>query len=211
MDGFNMDYTIIIPTCKPRKFLNKQLNEILFYSTDKPKIVTTCAEASAAVNRNIGLNMAKSEFVIMCDDDIHGFFQGWDRLLILPMLEDENIVMVSACLVNIEGGFALMMNIKHDLTKKIQVIDNRFLPSSCIAFRKDTLKFDEEYIGSGWEDSDFCRQMQDKYPCGKFVINNSVRLIHDNNMTNQTLWGDNSKYYAKKWGLECDSNGRIII
>jgi glycosyltransferase involved in cell wall biosynthesis len=40
-------------------------------------ILATCTNASASVNRNLGLDASHSDIVIMIDDDITGLPVGW--------------------------------------------------------------------------------------------------------------------------------------
>ena len=193
---------IIIPTNKELKKLKKQISNIESTVNGDYKVLPTCFKASAATNRNYGLNQAKSEIVIMLDDDIKGFFHNWANLLI-ESLQDPDVVMVSARLMHNENKAGLMMNIKPDLSKDVVEVKDRMLPSACIAFRNDGTRFDEAYIGAGYEDTDFCMQLNEKYPNGKYMIDNRVKLIHKNEMKNQ-LNGQlmrNKYYFFDKWNV----------
>lgn len=110
--------------------------------------------------------------------------------------------MVSARLMNTDGTPQKVMGFS-DVFGKVTVEIN-CCPSAAIAFRNDGTRFDERYGGSGYEDSDFIRQLKVKYPAGKIVVNNEVRLVHRNEMKNQL--GENYKinreYFLKKWKTE---------
>jgi glycosyltransferase involved in cell wall biosynthesis len=157
--------------------------------------------ASASVNRNYCLDRSNAEYIVMLDDDITGFTYGWADRLVKTLFDNTDVVMVSARLMNDDGTFGTMMDIAPNLDDIIQVVDHRYLPSACIAFRRDTrLRFDENFIGSGWEDTDFCDTMHKLYPNGLFVINNKIQLIHRNEMKNgnSDAFRANKNYYMNK-------------
>jgi len=193
---------IIIPTCKPANKVSGLVKEITATAGVDFKIIPTCFNVSASTNRNYGLNQSISEIVIMIDDDICGLFSGWAGKLIQPLFLDKDIVMISARLMKSKNKLGVMMNITVDLSNEIVEVPERMLPSACIAFRKSELRFDEAYIGAGFEDTDFCMQMRNKYPNGKFLIHNGVPVIHKNEMKNQLLGGrllHNKQYFESKW------------
>ncbi len=197
---------IIIPTCKTKTQLNPFIKKVQESISDRFRLLPTCFRASASTNRNFGLNMSMSKIVIMMDDDIAGLFPGWADELIKPL--QEGVSMVSARLMQSKTKVGVMMNIKPDLSVEHQLIEDKLLPSACIAFYKDDTRFDESYIGSGWEDTDFCFQLNDKYPEGKYIINNNVKLIHKNEMKNQLANHNfliNQSYFRNKWGLDENS------
>jgi glycosyltransferase involved in cell wall biosynthesis len=189
---------IIIPTCKSADDC-AFLYGLLYYSNRDNNIVFTHLSASAAVNRNAGLNAATTDIVIMVDDDIRGFYPGWDQDLIKPLLLFSDIIYVSARLLNSDGTVQNAMGARKEV--HCPLIDVPTAPSACVAFRKSDIRFDKNYVGSGWEDTDFVRQLKQRTSHGRIVINNTVKLIHDNEMKNQL--GDNyiknRDYYNKKW------------
>jgi glycosyltransferase involved in cell wall biosynthesis len=205
---------ILIPTCKDDYELAGQIGEIIMAEPeiDGDRIIYSCYDKSAAFNRNYCLNLARSGIVVMIDDDISGFLPGWSEKLIEPLLKCRDIIYVSARLMNNEGlaqhlvGYfgtpQRVMGFSDNLISPIVPVNTA--PSAAVAFRNDGTRFDEAYVGSGWEDTDFVRQLKVKYPGGKVVINNEVKLIHANEMKNQL--GENYKinkeYFIKKWGAE---------
>jgi glycosyltransferase involved in cell wall biosynthesis len=194
---------IIIPTLRRESdpILIKQVDDITKTRILGGEIIATCQPVSSPINRNRGLKQSTSDIIIMLDDDITGFYEGWDNDLVSPINEDPNIVMVSARLMNKSGGFAFTMTKSYDTNNKYDVAINKELPSAAIAFRKSELRFDENFIGSSFEDNDFCRQMQKKYPQGIFLTNNLCRLVHLNEMKNQQgdFWKKNKKYFLSKY------------
>jgi hypothetical protein len=202
---------IAIPTCKTEAELIPLLREIRETASTnihELRLIHTCYPGSAAKNRNIALDKTgEFEPIIMLDDDITGFRRGWDEELIRPLFNNglgthSNVALVSARLMNVKGMPAHMMGENYDMTKPIVEVDVKRLPTACIAFLKHPLiRFDEQFIGSGFEDDDFCKQLQNLYPDGRFVINNGVVVVHKNEMKNQKtgFWYYNKAYYLRKW------------
>jgi len=189
---------IIIPTFKTPEEVSPLLCDVEGFSWGC-HVIATCMRGSAAMNRNAGLKLAKSDIVIMIDDDTAGYHEGWWEQLIRPLEEDQNIVMVSARLLRVDGSTGHMMflgNIAADYLTEVPRC-----ATACIAFRNDGLRFDEKFEGSGFEDDDFCAQQFRKYPNAKTVINNRCRIIHINEQKNQcgAIWEKNKEYFDKKW------------
>lgn len=190
---------ILIPTCKPIGEL-KIVDELHDIDHDATIILQTSV-GSAAYNRNRALEQVElGEIVIMMDDDMTGFFTDWATLLVEPFKLIPDTVMVSARLMRKDGRYGVMVGENYDLQKDFVIVDKRRLPTACIAFRHDGTMFDENFLGSGFEDDDFCKMKANKYPDGVFVINNLVKLIHLNEMKNQKgeYWKHNKNYYLQK-------------
>lgn len=172
---------IIIPSCKTLDGVSPMVCDIEGFSRGH-RVHATCKMVSASENRNSGLEWAKSEIVVMLDDDISGFYTGWIDDLVAPLLADKSVIISSAHLVNLDGSNAAMMfQGKHgeDITAVPRV------PTAAIAFRKNKVRFNTEFKGSGFEDDFFCLEMQQANPTGHIVIANKCRLVHANEMKNQ--------------------------
>jgi glycosyltransferase involved in cell wall biosynthesis len=193
-----MNPDIIIPTCKTQYEIAPLVCNLEGFSQGC-RLIATSMPVSAAKNRNEGLRHAQSDIVIMLDDDIAGFFDGWWKELIRPLQEDPGIVMVSARLLMQNGDIGAMMfggDAKAQGTTEVPRV-----PTACIAFRNEGLSFDEKFKGSGYEDDDFCAQLIRKHPYGRVVINNAVRLIHMNEEKNQhgEYATHNCGVFNRKW------------
>lgn len=188
---------IIIPTCRTREQMSPMICDIQGFSQGC-RVFATCTKASAAVNRNIGRNWCESDIIIMLDDDISGFYDGWWQELIRPLLEDESVVYVSANLLYRDGTDSPMM-FRGDPHVRLNEVPRA--PTAAVAFRNDNIRFDEKYIGSGYEDDDFCVQLRERYPEGRVVVNNNVRLVHDNEQKNQGAGyiEKNKAYFEQKF------------
>lgn len=190
---------IIIPTYKKRVYVERMLTEIKATRTTAGKLIATCNNTSAARNRNIGIDAATAKLIIMLDDDITGFFKGWDTLLI-EALQLTNGGLVSARLMKDAKTAGPSCSNNYDIITPI--IEVPGTPSACIALYKTDLRFDEHYKGSGFEDTDYCKELRHRNPKVKFIITNAVKLIHLNEMKNQSAYHrENYDYFLKKWGV----------
>ncbi len=205
---------IIIPTIKSYNEIKDQIQEIEKHTKENHNIIATCQKVSASKNRNIGLKKAKSDIVIMLDDDIIGFFNKWINRL-LYAFQDNDVYIASARLMKPNGNYAIMNGNTLENRQGIFGISggkDGCLPSAAIAFRKTNIRFDENYIGSGFEDTDFMYQYRQKFnPC-KFVICNRCQLIHKHEKKNQG--GDyfihNRDYFCNKWNSDIHRNQTYV-
>jgi len=205
-----MEATVVIPTIKSSEELEAQVNDAFKTLKVANNVIVQSAQQSASKNRNDALNAVSTEYVIMMDDDITGFFDGWDEMLLRPLIEIKNAVMTSARLINADGSFAYMLCDglgERANEADIITVKQRELPTSCIAFKNDGTRFDENFIGSGFEDNDFCLTLGKKYPLGTFHVVNNCRLIHINEKKNQhganmEIWNANKAYFNKKWNTK---------
>lgn len=192
---------IIIATYKTPAEVAPLVNEIEGFSYPC-RVLATCQKASSPVNRNMGLDWAEAGYVIMVDDDIAGFYEGWENDMIAPMVADPNIIMVSARLTNRVGENGVMM-FQGDTRALLSVVPR--VPTACIAFHNTELRFDEEFQGSGFEDDDFHAQLSREHPYGRTVINNRVRLIHLNEQKEQgRYFAQNKAHFESKWMTTAD-------
>lgn len=208
-------YDIIIPSCKPYVDVNIFTSLIKQFDPQcsNYNYIPTGFQVSASINRNYGLLksfQSNNEFIIMIDDDIGGFYEGWQNDLIQPLKDDKNVSISSARLLTEYGHLSPMNGPDTDIDKPLSICKNMVL-SAAIAFRKadiiqnNQLRFCMKMIGSGWEDTLFCKLFNKVYPEGKFVVNNNCRLIHFHEMKKQSEYFDyNRKVYLselKKVGL----------
>lgn len=200
----NTSIDIIIPTCKPREEVQDLSAQIMRQAgLDDFTVIDTCRMESAAHNRNWGLGRATSPIRIMIDDDITGLPFGWAANLVKVLEDFSECEMVSALLVNDDGTPAVMMGYDKPRGGGVHVVEGPYLLSACIAFRNNGLRYDEKFIGSGWEDTDMCMQIRQLRPGCTFMVNEDVRVIHANEMKNQSghSWTHNRRHYISKWGL----------
>lgn len=172
------------------------------------EIIVTSQNSSASVNRNYGLNNSESEILVMMDDDITGFYDGWLSDLVEPMFKDNTIIIASARMLKEDGSYGPMMggNVMPKDKGVFDVVPSGYMNyrrvcTACIAIRKNRIRFDENFIGSGYEDTDYMNSISASYPDKRIVVNNNCKLIHLNEMKNQggKYWKHNKKYYLSKY------------
>ena len=192
---------IIIPTCRPREDVALQAAEIEVTAGLPCRVIATCQQASASVNRNYGLDQSESDPLIMVDDDMERFPQGWAVRLLQVLRDNPKCVMVSPRLARPDGSPGIMMGNADALTDGVTVCGERKLCTACIAIRRNALRFDEEFIGSGWEDADYCCQLVLAFPDAEFCVCHGLWIVHLNQMKNQggTYWDYNKALYHRKW------------
>ena len=190
-----MKVSIIIPTVRPEKEIADPIAEIkatVYYPLD---LIVVSGMRSSATNRNIGLDRAKGEFVIMCDDDIEGYPMHWDKGLI-DVLEKTGATIVGARLLKLDGSLAPVNYQNYDISKLY--VETRTMITACCVIRNTKLRHDENFIGWGWDDNDFCKQLG-----GKSYVANAVKVIHRNEHKNpigsRHQEGLNHAYYNRKW------------
>jgi len=194
-------HTIIVPTCKTRDQVEPLLEEIRGTAQGQYDLVATCTDASAAANRNLGLAAARGNVVVMVDDDVTGYAMGWNTRLVHVLRSDPGCVMVSAQLLTADGTPGQMLGNPQPRAAGLQVVPRRELPTACIAIRNDGTRFDERYVGSGWEDTDFCRRLAEIYPDGTFVVRHDVRAVHLNEQKRQgENFVANKRRFEEVWG-----------
>lgn len=198
---------IIIPTLLPEKKLGKLVNQIRDTAGYPYQIIHTGLNGSASNNRNHGLKKCKGNQVIMIDDDIEFPKEslGWLKVM-AECLSKPSTLMVSAQLLNQDLSYAYMTGLQDNnlspmISGETEVPSRRIL-TACCGFKHNNTLFDDNFIGSGFEDIDYCNMLSELVPDGKFIICHSARAIHKNEAKNQRgiFWNYNKMYYNKKWG-----------
>lgn len=188
-----MIVSVIIPTLKAEEELASLANEIKTMAYHDIDLIIISSPQSCSINRNVGLDRAESDFIIMCDDDTEGYPQDWDKGLI-DGLEQTGAKAVGARLLNPNGSLHATVYANYDLSKDF--VEVRTMITSCCAIRKTSLRFDEGFIEGGFEDTDFFRRLG-----GKYFVANTVRVTHRQE-GRYTSIPHNRAYYNKKWRKE---------
>jgi len=198
--------SVVIPSVKPEVELQGQVDQLHRLAANDLQVVTVCKKQSAAKNRNECIEKATSSLIIMMDDDITGFYPGWDKDLVSPFDLSAGYSIISARVLNREGKVSATAGMLGGSTmegkiQEAECLGLNIVCSACISFIKSDIRFDEVYIGSGYEDTDFCMQHIKGYPEKKIVINNSCKLIHLNEGKGQQgTQPVNRAHFIKKWG-----------
>lgn len=202
--------TLLIATIRSENEIKELINELKSTASTNLKIIISSSMASVAVNVNRGLAAAVGQFIIKVDDDLTGFQHGWDARLIEPFGQDENIGVVSARLLNTDGSVQLTCSRDNNLFPNWTISQRPIVPFCCVAFRNNGLRMDENFVGSGYDDADYCNQLRVNNPNVKFVIHNDVRVIHKHEQKNAQL-NENSLYFRKKWSEIYFPDGKGIV
>lgn len=152
------------------------------------KFIISVEKQSVVKNRLDCLSRSKSSYVLWLDDDIKFQEQGWDWKL------------YNSLFTNPKRGIT-GVNVVH-----WQAADNRpTRPSgplldvcgAVMMCRKiPGVEFDPKYIGSQWEDTDYCYQVRQ---AGYEVVqDNSLWVLHYNEEKNRD-YTHNRAYFNSKW------------
>lgn len=196
---------VIIPSCKTEAEVQPLAEEIKSTAGVLVRVTATCKPVCAAKNRNLGLDASESQLVVMLDDDVTGLPSGWVGVLRDVMETHPNCVMCSPQLMRPDGKYAPMMALLRGLPvgNGCHPIKGGLMLTACVILRRDELRFDEAFIGSGWEDNDYCRQQDAKYPGCTRLVQHDVQVIHKNEMKHQAAhFSSNRKRYQCKWRRE---------
>lgn len=196
-----MSIDICIPSCKTGYELSGQIGEMIISDPSVARnIVYSCIEdGSAAVNRNRCLDLTTAEYVVMVDDDITGFFPGWHEAMVKPLIDNPDVIYVSARLMTEYGDPQMVMGYSKDT--RTPYVPINIAPSAAWAFRNDGTRFWEEYKGSGFEDTDFHFTLKEMYGNkSRVILNNLVKLTHQHEMKNQNKWfNHNGIIFERRW------------
>lgn len=197
---------ILIPTMLAADQVAPQIAAIRAV-TPSADVFASCINASASVNRNACLDQIRvGDMAVMIDDDIEGFYLGWQTDL-AQGLRVPGAVMVSARLLNQNGTVGPTCSGNHDLEPMEIPLSPRLghphciMPTAAIAFIHRGHRFPETMRGSGWEDCWWCAEYVEADPGAVFVQSNRCRLIHRNEakMQRGENWEHNKDEFFKRW------------
>jgi len=209
--------SIVIPTMKSVEEIEPLKKQIIEKTSKEESyyLFASCKPQSAAKNRNDCIDAAKDGIIIMLDDDIQGFYPGWVAALVTPLLErPDKYSIVAARTMTASGsrcpqlGDNNQLDLSAPYVKAIHTDETQLniVGSACIAFVKDSTRFNEGYWGATYEDSDFCMEINKKYPNKQIIINNACKLIHNMEAkgrgSNRENWIHNKILFTRIWGWE---------
>ena len=199
---------VVIPTLKPIQTQAATIAAIEATAGIPVRVYATCQPVSASKNRNLGLDQATGSYIVMLDDDIEQFPQGWVKKLVDVLQNHPNCAMVSPQLARPDGSPGFMMGGVTPQRSGLTAATERKLPTACVAIRRNGLRFDERFIGSGWEDDDYCAQLRAANPSAEFFVCHDVWVVHRNEMKNQRgpHWQHNKNLFQSKWHVMSDKH-----
>jgi GT2 family glycosyltransferase len=173
-----------------------------------------------AAGNNVGIRMARGEFVVLLNNDTY-VTRGWVRDLIRPMQQNADVG-VTGPLTNMAGNEQKIAIAYSNMVEMAQAsaaftgLRRRDLYSTdtlgffCVAIRRSVLdmvgELDESYGIGYFEDDDYCRRVQSAGY--RLVICDDVFVHHHHSASFDQL-GDtrkaslmkrNRRIYEKRWG-----------
>jgi hypothetical protein len=202
--------SIIIASLKSDKELADVIQEFTSKAVLPYELIISSSPNSVSYNSNRALERATGEYILKIDDDVFDAPYAWDKKLIDVLEENANVVIVSARVMNPNGTIQNTCSQSFDLIPSLVEPPSGLAPFCCVAWRNDGMRFDENFKGSSFDDTDFNFQMRMKYPYGIAMINNDVRIKHKLESKN-CLFGLNEIYFKSKWSGVVFPDGRVRV
>lgn len=186
-------FDICIPCWENSNKLNETIENIIeseFKATLPIRFIISVGKQSVVKNRLDCLKASKSKYVLWLDDDIKFTSKGWDQFLYNKIQSDLLLAVIGVNIVHYQAATNAATRVHGEA------------PGVCGAVmmtRKiDGLEFDVKYIGSQWEDTDYCvAATRLGY---KVFQDNSIWVLHYNEEKNRD-YTHNRAYFNTKWNL----------
>lgn len=152
------------------------------------KLIVNIEKQSVVRNRVECLKSSKSPFVLWLDDDVVFENPGWDLALWQRISCEPTTGVVG-------------IRVKHwQLLESTPLRPEGSVPDVCGAVMMTrsipSVVFDDNYVGSQWEDTDYCFSVR---RAGYNIIqDNSIAVIHYNEEKNRN-YTHNQAYFNRKW------------
>jgi hypothetical protein len=215
MDLTKHKISILIPSIRPNV---DTMKEDIRKTTQglNVEIISSNIVTHASMNRNWCILHASkdSDIFIFLDDDVTGFREDWVQDLLKPLIENpDKISMIAARLLTRDskpsgqlGDCGEMYDDKQDYQIAVHTKQTglNITCSAVIAYFKNDIMWDEDYLLANYEDASFCMEFGKKFPNKKIVINNRCCLVHlgESKMKTNEASLHNKNLFAKKWGIE---------
>jgi hypothetical protein len=190
----NQAITVIIPAYDDTPQLRRAIWSIR-RTADLPfQLVIARAKQSVAKNRNMGMARAKCDLIFFMDDDVL-LPPGWASRMVAVLASRKDMGAVSSHLMFSDGS---------PQTRRADLEPGEFwqitIPGTCFVFSRQRITgafFDENYLGSQWEDTDFMWQLQE---LGLVTgVTGDVCVVHDHNDAENKWLKQNGEYFRGKW------------
>jgi hypothetical protein len=187
--------SIIIPAYDDSANLRRVIWSIE-QTADLPyELIIARAKQCVAKNRNAGLDRATQDLTVFMDDDVL-LPAGWLSNLVSGLAKSEDIGAVSSLLIFPNGA---PQTRRPDL--KLGEFWDVTAPGTCFVYsrrRVSDTRFDENYLGSQWEDTDWIWQVKELGL--KTLVTGDVTVVHDHQIRENQWLVENMTYFQKKWG-----------
>lgn len=189
-----VEFDICIPCYED----NPKLQETIDALTNGPypitvpaKLIVNVEKASVVYNRLACLAFSNAPYVLHMDDDVVFASANWDRRLLNHMKNTDDVGLVGGAIYNRDGA------VYGAYPNRCQEMSN--VPGAIMMCRKvQGVEFDDNYIGSQYEDTDICLQYR---AAGlKVLADGFVKVRHYGGGLNNG-GSVNKEYFEKKWGV----------
>jgi glycosyltransferase involved in cell wall biosynthesis len=160
------------------------------------QLIIHAAKQSVAANRNACLRAARNDVICFVDDDVL-LPGGWLSAFVATLQSWPAVGAVGPRITGVAGQAQnTMSNIAED--QRVSAV----IPGTVLCYSRERvggLKFDEDYEGSQWEDTDWCMQVR-SMGLDTICLGN-VHVLHDNGMVNGRgeVWERNKARFRVKW------------
>ncbi len=187
--------SVIIPAYDDSDLLRRAIWSIRTTADLPYELVIAREKQCVAKNRNMGLDRATQDLTFFMDDDVL-LPAGWMSRLVSVLAGREDYGAVSA-FMSFPNGAPQMT--RYDM--KPGELWEVSIPGTCFVYSRARVgdqRFDEGYLGSQWEDTDWMWTIQEKGLCT--VMTRDVWIIHDHALSENQWLHVNMKRFHDKWG-----------
>ncbi len=187
--------SVIIPAYADRPRLHRAVRSVET-TTDLPfELVVALAPQQVAANRNAGLARATQDLCAFLDDDVV-LPPGWASRLVAVLDARPDVGAVSGKLVFPDG---------RPQTRRPDLGPGELweipIPGTCFVYCRSRVGdpyFDQTYLGSQWEDTDWVWQLRERgFPT---VMTGDVTVVHDHQLSENQWFFENAERFQRKWG-----------
>jgi GT2 family glycosyltransferase len=167
----------------------------LVQTADVPfEIVVARAPRCVAANRNAGRDRARHDLVAFVDDDVLTP-PCWTSRLLATLAARPDAGAVSARLVSLWGQAQTRPDVAPG------EVAAALIPGTCFVYSRRRVtdqRFDEDYLGSQWEDTDWMMRVRARGLAT--LVNGDVSVLHANELKRNEWWEANRRRFVARWG-----------
>lgn len=187
--------SVVIPAYEDCARLRRAIWSVQ-HTADMPyELLVSCAPRCVAANRNAGLARATQDLVAMLDDDVL-LPACWMSRLAGVLATHADIAAASGHLVFPDGS---------PQSRREHLADGELwdvtIPGTCFIYSRERVgdqRFDEGYVGSQWEDTDWMWQVRKRGL--RTVVVGGVRVVHDYVFREPAGLEANMRRFHERWG-----------
>lgn len=187
--------SVIIPSREDNALLRRAIWSVR-ETADRPfEVIASPSPQPVAANRNACLERATQDLVAFVDDDVL-LPAGWMSGLLAVLAADTSVGAVSAWLTFADG--APQMRWRAPVPGSTW---RTTIPGTCFVYsrqRVDDQRFDESYLASQWEDTDWMWAVHRRDL--STVVTPDVRVVHEHVPRPNPSLQANMAYFHDKWG-----------